>query len=82
MTLIKFDSLDKIMTVNLKDLNIESPMKLNDKGIELSIYDGSKHVGDLLITNSRVIWCQGKTTPENGRAVSWARFIETMKGRA
>jgi hypothetical protein len=75
----KFDDLNKKLTVNIKDLNIES-MKLNDKGIELSVYDGTKHLGDLIISTSKLVWCKGRTTPENGRAVSWTRFITDMQG--
>jgi hypothetical protein len=75
---LELEMLNKIMEINVKNMNIES-MKLTDKGIELSVYYGDKHLGDLVITNSKLIWCRGKTTPEKGKVVTWDKFIKTMQ---
>ena len=54
-------------------------MEIKNKGIELDVYDNSgKHLGDLVVTKTKLIWCKGRTAPQNGRAISWVRFIEMM----
>ena len=66
------------MKVVFKQFDVD--MQLKNKGIELDVCDTSgKHVGDLVITKTNLIWCQGKTTRENGKAVEWRQFIEIME---
>lgn len=65
------------MDVNIKHFNVE--MKIKNKGIELEVYNpNGEFRGDLVITKSRLIWCEGKTKPENGIPVRWNKFIEWM----
>jgi hypothetical protein len=68
------------MNVNIKDFNVK--MELKNKGIELDVYDSSgSHLGDLVVTKTRLIWCPDKTSRQNGHAVSWTDFIEYMTNR-
>jgi hypothetical protein len=66
------------MKVNVKDLSVS--MEIKNKGIELDVYDNNeKHLGDLVITKAKVIWCKGKTDSKNGKSLSWDKFIEMME---
>jgi hypothetical protein len=66
------------MNVSIKDLAVS--MEIKNKGIELDVYDSDgNHLGDLVITKTKVIWCKGRTTPANGTAVGWPKFIELME---
>jgi len=65
------------MQVSIKDFNVE--MKIKTKGIELQIHDQNKHLGDLVVSQSKVIWCKGRTRPANGVALTWPKFIAMME---
>jgi hypothetical protein len=66
------------MKVSVKDFTIT--MEIKNKGIELDVYDNSgKHLGDLVVTKTRLVWCKGKTLVENGKAVTWQNFIKYME---
>jgi hypothetical protein len=61
------------MKVSIKDLQVEMP--LGNNGIELDVYDGDKHLGDLMIGRGAVEWCEGKTRRGNGVRVKWKELI-------
>lgn len=66
------------MKVSIKDLSVS--MEIRNKGVELDVYDTSgKHLGDLVVTKTKVIWCKGKTAPANGKSLTWSKFIEMME---
>ncbi len=66
------------MQVGIKNFNVG--MELKNKGIELEVYDNDdNHLGDLVITKARLIWCKGRTRVANGSRISWADFIELME---
>ena len=66
------------MKVWIKDLTVD--MELKNKGMEVGVYSPqNKFLGDLYITKSGLIWCQGKTARENGKKISWDKFIEMME---
>jgi hypothetical protein len=66
------------MKVSVKDFAVT--MELKNKGIELDVYDNEgKHLGDLVITKTRLIWCKGKTQPDNGIPITWNDFIDYME---
>jgi len=66
------------MPVTIKDLSINLDVKNN--GVEFEVKDNSgTHLGDLFITKAKVIWCPGRTTRENGRALTWAKFAKMME---
>ena len=46
----------------------------------VDVYDtAGNHLGDLVITKTKLIWCKGRTKPENGKAIKWRTFIEQME---
>lgn len=66
------------MQVVIKDFSVD--MAIKNKGIELQVSgsDG-KHRGDLVVTKTKLIWCPGRTSPKNGRPISWEKFIAYME---
>lgn len=65
------------MKVYIKDFGID--MEVKNRGIEIDICDTSdKHLGDLIISKSKLIWCKGKTSKENGKEITWADFMAYM----
>jgi hypothetical protein len=66
------------MKVTIKDFDVG--MEIKNNGVELEVRDPSgERLGDLIITKTQVIWCRGKTTRPNGRAVTWPKFIAMME---
>ena len=66
------------MKVSIKDLNVS--MEIKNKGLEVDVYDtAGTHLGDLVVTKTKVIWCKGKTAPANGKALNWVKFIKMME---
>ncbi len=66
------------MKVSIKDFAVT--MEIKNKGVELDLYsnDGT-HRGDLVVTQTGLTWCKGKTTPANGKKISWDDFITYMQ---
>jgi hypothetical protein len=69
------------MDISIKSFDVD--MKVKTKGVELAVYDpnGGKFVGDLVITKTNLIWCRGKITRKNGKAITWADFAAYMDSR-
>ena len=68
------------MKVSIKDFQIS--MDIKNSGIELDIYSNDdKHLGDLVVNKTRLVWCKGKTDVANGKKISWEDFIEFMESR-
>jgi hypothetical protein len=66
------------MKVSVKDFAVT--MEIKNKGIELDVYDSaSNHLGDLVVTKTKLVWCKGKTSVENGKEISWKDFIDHME---
>jgi hypothetical protein len=66
--------------VAIKDFNVE--MEVKTAGVELSITNPQDvHLGDLIVTKTRLIWCQGQTRRANGKEIWWEDFIAYMNGR-
>ncbi len=42
--------------------------------------DGEEHLGDLVLTKTKLEWCKGRKRPGNGIPVTWDEFIERMEG--
>ncbi len=67
------------MKVTIKDLSVN--MEIKNKGVELDVYDtDGKHLGDLVVTKTKLIWCKGKTPQQNGVSITWKKFIAQMEG--
>ncbi|MDQ7981941.1 hypothetical protein QYH69_32475 [Paraburkholderia sp. SARCC-3016] len=69
------------MKVKVKELAAE--IELKNTGVELEIRDNDdKFLGDLIITKTSVIWCEGKTKRENGVKKNLKDFIADMNNGA
>ncbi len=68
------------MKVSIKDFAVT--MEIKNKGVELDVYgNDGKHRGDLVVTKTGLTWCKGKTTPANGKKISWNDFIDYMQSK-
>lgn len=67
------------MKVKIKEFDVD--MEVKTKGIEFAVADTKgKHQGNLVLTKTSIIWCAGKTQRENGKKLSWKKFMEMMDG--
>lgn len=65
------------MKVSIKSFHVN--MDVKNKGIEFDIYNNDDtHRGDVILTKTGLIWCEGRKRRENGVSVSWDDFIEWM----
>jgi len=68
------------MKVTFKKFDVT--IELKNKGIELDLSDTSgKHIGDLVITKTKLVWCPGKTRRANGKPIEWHEFAKIMDAR-
>lgn len=68
------------MRIRIKDLNTAS-MEITDKGLELSLQGtNGKHVGDLIVTPTTLVWNKGKTS-KFGKSITWHEFFKLMSER-
>ena len=67
------------MKVSVKDLAVS--MELGNNGIELDVYDGSTHLGDLRIGRGTIEWCKGRTRAGNGNRVTWKQLIAWLEAQ-
>ena len=66
------------MQVYIKQFNVA--MEVKTAGVELEVKEpGGQHLGDLVVTKTKLIWCRGRTRPENGKQTTWTQFIEHME---
>ena len=66
------------MKVYIKQFDVD--MQIKNKGVEFAVYDTSdNHIGDLYLTKTNLIWCEGKVSRQNGKHVSWKKFAELVK---
>jgi hypothetical protein len=63
-------------TVWIKDLSVNMDVKNN--GIEFDVSENG-HIGDLFVTKTGIIWCEGKTDRANGRKIDWKELREYCK---
>jgi hypothetical protein len=68
------------MKGSIKDFDVAMDVKNN--GIELDICetDGT-HLGDLIVTKTKLIWCKGKQNRKNGKEKTWEEFIDYMEAK-
>jgi hypothetical protein len=67
------------MQVKIKSFDT-GPIEILNNGIELGIRspNGATQLGDLIITKTRLEWCQGRTRAGNGVQKTWQEFIDWM----
>ena len=67
------------MNVSIKTFDVAMDVKNN--GIELDVSDPQgNHLGDLVVTKTKLIWCKGKKGRANGEEMTWENFIAYMEG--
>ena len=65
------------MKVKVKEMDVN--MEVKNNGIEFEIRKtDDTFLGDCIVNKRGLIWCQGKTSRENGKQVSWDKFIQWM----
>lgn len=68
------------MKVKIKDMAVN--MEVKSKGVEFEVRKpNGTFLGDLVLTNTKLVWCEGKTSVENGVPIAWDEFIDFMKKR-
>jgi len=68
------------LKVSIKKFDVA--MEVKTSGIELDVYDNNgDHLGDLVVTKTKLIWCAGKVRSENGKTITWQHFIDFMNQR-
>ena len=69
------------MNVSIKQFDVK--MDLKNRGIELEVRsaNGEDHLGDLIVTKTSLIWCEGRTRRENGKRLSWTQFRDWVNDR-
>ena len=68
------------MNVSIK--NFDVAMEVKNKGIEFDVADTQgAHIGDLVVTKAKLIWCKGKTGRKNGSEITWSDFIAYMESK-
>jgi len=65
------------MKVTIKNFDVYMELKTN--GMEIDVYDGDDHKGDLAITKAGVIWCKGKTSRKKGKRIGWNTLIGLLE---
>ena len=68
------------MKVAIKDFAVN--MEVKYRGIEFEVKDNAgKHLGDLVVTQTGLTWCNGRTTQKKGHKLSWTDFIKMVNGK-
>jgi hypothetical protein len=66
--------------VTIKDFDVA--MEIKNNGVELKVSDtNDAHLGDLIVTKTKLVWCKGRTKRENGKTITWPEFIKIMEAR-
>jgi len=57
-----------------------TPIDVRTNGIEFEVRtpDGGQQLGDLILTKTRLEWCQGRTRRGHGARKTWQQFIDWM----
>lgn len=63
------------MQVQITKIGPSIPLK--KKGMEVRVHDRTgEHQGDLIISQTGLTWCPGKTTRKRGVRINWNDFIQ------
>lgn len=70
------------MQVKIKSFNVDMEVKTSGIEFEVRQSDGQAQIGDCYITKTGLIWCNGRTTKDNGIRLSWDEFMVIMSSDA
>ena len=59
------------VAVWIKDFSVNMDIKNN--GIEFDVSNNG-HIGDLIVTKTGIIWCEGRTQRAQGRKITWQQL--------
>ena len=68
------------MKIKIKEFAVEQEIKQKDVVLEVRNPQG-KHLGDLHINKAKLVWCKGKTQPQNGVTIEWTKLIKIAEGQ-
>ena len=70
------------MKVTVKSFDVD--MEVKNKGMKIQVHspDGTKHLGDIVLTRTGLTWCKGRTTRANGIKVSFDDFANWAEQEA
>ena len=70
------------MKVTIKKFDVGMEVKYN--GIEFQVHspDGVDHLGDIVLTQTGLTWCKGRTTAKRGIKVTFREFAEWAEQKA
>jgi hypothetical protein len=76
---IKLKTTESPKTITIKDLNTDS-MKVIGTGVEFGFQEvgDGKHLGDLRITPTRIIWYEGKNW-KTAKGINWDDLIGLIR---
>ena len=59
--------------------HLEEQIEVKTAHHRYQIWDNDGELqGSFYINKAKLIWCKGKTQPENGKSTSWEDFIKYM----
>ena len=64
------------MNVKIKKFEIEMEVKTNGIELEVRTPDGTKQLGDLIVSKTGLKWCKGKST--KGKFMTWEKFTSMI----
>lgn len=69
------------MKVKIKAFDIGMEVKNNGIEFEVRNPSGKTHLGDLVLTKTKLEWCNGGIHKGNGVSVKWEEFIDYMMSK-
>lgn len=69
------------MKVKIKKFNVDMEVKNNGIEFEVRNPSGETHLGDLVLTSTRLEWCNRRTRKGNGVSIEWQEFIDYMMSK-
>ncbi len=65
------------MKVRVKEFDVAMELKTN--GIEFEVRDNDDNfLGDLILSKTSLVWCEGKTTRKNGKKLTLLQLRNYM----
>lgn len=65
------------MDVSIKNLSVA--MSVKNSGVEFEVRSNAgQHLGDLIVSKSKLVWCEGRTQAKNGKVITWDDFRNYM----
>jgi hypothetical protein len=59
-----------------------TPIDVKNNGVEFGVWDMSeRHLGNIYVRKTGLVWCDGKKSAKNGKSISWQKFIDWTEGK-